>query len=90
MTITKEQKSEIIRDFQRDATDTGSPEVQVAILTKRIQQLTDHLRAHKKDDHSRRGLLMLVGKRRRHLQYLSNHVPLTYERVITELGLRRR
>ncbi len=90
MTITKEQKSEIISDFQRDATDTGSPEVQVAILTKRIQQLTDHLRAHKKDEHSRRGLLMLVGKRRRHLQYLSNNVPLTYERVIAELGLRRR
>ena len=90
MTITKEQKSEIISDFQRDATDTGSPEVQVAILTKRIQQLTDHLRAHKKDEHSRRGLLMLVGKRRRHLQYLSNHVPVTYERVISEFGLRRR
>jgi small subunit ribosomal protein S15 len=90
LTITKEQKSEMIRDFQRDATDTGSPEVQVAILTKRIQQLTEHLRAHKKDEHSRRGLLMLVGKRRRHLHYLSNHVPVAYERVISELGLRRR
>ena len=89
MTITKEQKTEIIKDFQRDASDTGSPEVQVAILTKRIQQLTDHLRTHKKDEHSRRGLLMLVGKRRRQLRYLSNYAPGAYEKVISELGLRR-
>ena len=89
MTITKEQKSEIISDFQRDATDTGSPEVQIAILSKRIQQLTDHLRAHKKDEHSRRGLLMMVGKRRRHLRYLSEHSSDVYDKVVSELGLRR-
>lgn len=89
MTITKEQKSEIIKNFQRDVEDTGSPEVQIAILTKRIQQLTDHLRAHKKDEHSRRGLLMLVGKRRRHLRYLSEHSSDVYDKVVSELGLRR-
>tara|TARA_B100001245_G_C22448074_1_gene230892 strand:+ start:81 stop:350 length:270 start_codon:yes stop_codon:yes gene_type:complete len=89
MTITKEQKSEIIKNFQRDVEDTGSPEVQIAILTKRIQQLTDHLRAHKNDEHSRRGLLMLVGKRRRHLRYLSEHSSDVYDKVVSELGLRR-
>lgn len=90
MTITKTQKDEIIKDFQRDEADTGSPEVQIAILTKRIQQLTDHLRQHKKDEHSRRGLLMLVGKRRRHLRYLSDKSPVAYEKIISELGLRKR
>ena len=89
MTITKDQKAEIIKNFQRDVEDTGSPEVQIAILTKRIQQLTDHLRAHKGDEHSRRGLLMLVGKRRRHLRYLSEHSSDVYDKVVSELGLRR-
>ena len=89
MTITKTQKDEIIKDFQRDEADTGSPEVQIAILTKRIQQLTDHLRQHKKDEHSRRGLLMMVGKRRRNLRYLSDKSPVAYEKIISELGLRK-
>ena len=90
MTMSKDAKTEIIREFQRDATDTGSPEVQVALLTRRIEYLTDHLRAHKKDEHSRRGLLMLVGQRRRHLHYLSRHAPDSHDAVVSRLGLRRK
>ena len=73
MTLTKEAKTEVIRKFASHEGDTGSPEVQVALLTARINELTEHLREHKKDHHSRRGLLMLVGQRRRLLNYLSRH-----------------
>jgi len=89
MTITKEQKNTIIQDFARHEGDTGSPEVQIALLTTRIQQLTDHLRTHKHDQHSRRGLLKLVGQRRRHLKYLSRTNPESYREMLQRLGLRR-
>lgn len=89
MTITKEQKNTIIQDFARHEGDTGSPEVQIALLTTRIQQLTDHLRTHKHDQHSRRGLLKLVGQRRRHLKYLSRTNPESYREMLKRLGLRR-
>ena len=79
----------IIDDFGTHATDTGSPEVQVALLTERINHLTEHLKVHKKDHHSRRGLLMLVGKRRRLLDYLRNQDVERYRTVIARLGLRR-
>ena len=90
MTLSKDAKTDIIKEFQRDDTDTGSPEVQVALLTRRIEYLTDHLRMHKKDEHSRRGLLKLVGQRRRHLHYLSRHSPDSHEAVMVRLGLRRK
>jgi small subunit ribosomal protein S15 len=79
----------IIGDFGTHATDTGSPEVQVALLTERINHLTEHLKAHKKDHHSRRGLIMMVGKRRRLLDYLRNQNVERYRSVIAQLGLRR-
>ena len=79
----------IIDEFGTHATDTGSPEVQVALLTGRIDHLTDHLKVHKKDHHSRRGLLMMVGKRRRLLDYLSDQDVERYRTVIARLGLRR-
>jgi small subunit ribosomal protein S15 len=79
----------IIEEFGTHATDTGSPEVQVALLTERINHLTEHLRYHKKDHHSRRGLLMMVGKRRRLLQYLRNQDAERYRSLIARLGLRR-
>lgn len=79
----------IVADFGTHDTDTGSPEVQVALLTERINHLTDHLRTHKKDHHSRRGLLMMVGKRRRLLDYLKNNDVERYRAVIARLGLRR-
>ena len=88
--MSKDAKTEIIKEFQRDASDTGSSEVQVALLTRRIEYLTDHLRAHKKDEHSRRGLLKLVGQRRRHLNYLSRHAPDSHDAVVSRLCLRRR
>jgi small subunit ribosomal protein S15 len=75
--------------FGKHATDTGSPEVQVALLTDRINHLTEHLKVHKKDHHSRRGLLMMVGKRRRLLRYLENQDVERYRSLIAELGLRR-
>ncbi len=90
MTLSKDAKTEIIKEFQRNVTDTGSPEVQVALLTRRIEYLTDHLRANKKDEHSRRGLLKLVGRRRRHLNYLIRHAPDSHETVVSRLGLRRK
>lgn len=80
---------EIVQDFGTHATDTGSPEVQVALLTERINHLTGHLRVHRKDHHSRRGLLMLVGKRRRLLKYLQNQDVERYRALIAKLGLRR-
>ena len=90
MTLPKESKDQAIKDFQRDPSDTGSPEVQIAILTRRIEQLTGHLRTHKKDAHSRHGLLGLVSQRRRHLTYLDRHAPESYHAVTERLGIRRR
>ena len=87
--LTKDSKHKIITDFKLHETDTGSPEVQVAILTQRINELTDHLRIHKKDHHSRRGLLKMVGLRRRLLNYLRENDIERYRTVIARLGLRR-
>ena len=81
--------AEIIEEFGKHESDTGSPEVQVALMTERIAYLTEHLRTHKKDHHSRRGLLMLVGKRRRLLNYLGRQDGERYRSLITDLGLRR-
>lgn len=89
MSITKERKSELIKEHQRGDVDTGSPEVQVAVLSHRINQLTDHLKGHLKDHASRRGLLMLVSKRRRLLDYLKSHHSERYFAIIEKLGLRR-
>ncbi len=89
MALTKEEKQEIIGKHGRSQTDTGSPEVQVAMLTKRINDLTEHLRTHKKDHYSRRGLLKLVGQRRRFLNYLQRTNIESYRALIKELGLRR-
>ncbi len=84
-----EEKQEIIDRFKRHESDTGSPEVQIALLTARIQHLTEHLQEHRKDHHSRRGLLKMVGKRRRLLRYLQNTDIERYRKVLSELGLRR-
>ena len=89
MSITAERKQEVISEFALKKGDTGSPEVQVAILTERIVNLTEHLKIHKKDFHSRRGLLMMVGLRRRQLDYLKKTEFNRYEKVIKRLGLRR-
>jgi small subunit ribosomal protein S15 len=89
MTLTVEAKQEIVTRFGRDQSDTGSTQVQVALLTARINHLTEHLRDHKKDHHSRRGLLMLVGQRRRLLNYLQKKDLEGYRSLIRELGLRR-
>jgi small subunit ribosomal protein S15 len=89
MTLTVEQKREVIQQFGKSDTDTGSPEVQIALLTRRINHLTEHLREHKHDHHSRRGLLMLVGQRRRLLNYLHRKDLDRYRALIKELGLRR-
>ena len=89
MPLTKETKQELIGKFGREDGDTGSAEVQVALLTERINHLTDHLRTHRKDHHSRRGLLMLVGRRRRFLNYLQRRDLDRYRALIGELGLRR-
>jgi small subunit ribosomal protein S15 len=89
MTLTVDQKQEIVSKHGKDAKDTGSAEVQVALLTARVNELTEHLRTHKKDHHSRRGLLMLVGKRRRLLNYLQRTDLDRYRALIKELGLRR-
>ena len=89
MSITAERKQELISEFALKKDDTGSPEVQVAILSERIGNLTDHLKLHKKDFHSRRGLLMMVGLRRRLLDYLKKTQVKRYEQVIKRLGLRR-
>ncbi len=88
MTLTKEQKTELIESYHRHDNDTGSPEVQVAILTKRINQLTEHLRTHKHDESSRRGLLMLVGQRRRLLAYLRRIAYPRYTALAERLNLR--
>ena len=89
MSLTQEKKQELIQKFGRSDGDTGSAEVQVALLTERINELTDHLRSHTKDHHSRRGLLMLVGKRRRLLRYLERADLDRYRQVVADLGLRR-
>jgi small subunit ribosomal protein S15 len=87
--LSRSEKETVIQDFHRHPSDTGSPEVQIALLTTRIQQLTEHLKEHKHDEHSRRGLLRLVGQRRRHLTYLSRKDPERYQEVLQRLGLRR-
>ena len=89
MSITVARKQELISDYARKAGDTGSPEVQVAILSERIRNLTDHLTTHKKDFHSRRGLLVMVGQRRSLLDYLKRIDAPRYEALIERLGLRR-
>ncbi len=89
MSITAERKQELIKEFATKAGDTGSPEVQVAVLSERITNLTDHLKIHKKDHHSRRGLLVMVGKRRRLLDYSKKKSDTRYQDLIKRLGLRR-
>jgi small subunit ribosomal protein S15 len=89
MTLTVEAKREIVTKFGKDESDTGSTSVQIALLSARIAELTEHLRTHKKDHHSRRGLLMLVGQRRRLLNYLRRSDLDRYRELIKELGLRR-
>ena len=89
MSITAEKKAEVIKDNARADNDTGSPEVQVAILTTRINQLTDHFKIHAKDNHSRRGLLMMVNKRRSLLDYLKREDHGRYTAIIAKLGLRK-
>jgi len=89
MTITKERKSELIQEFKRDEDDTGSPEVQIAILTTRINGLTEHMRTHSKDFASRRGLLQLVSRRRRLLDYLKTIDPQRYIDIIQKLNIRK-
>ena len=88
MALTVEEKSEIIANSRMHETDTGSPEVQVSLLTQRITQLTEHLKVHKHDVHSRRGLLMFVGQRRRLLAYLSRKSPERYRELVAKIGLR--
>lgn len=89
MSITTDRKSVLIKDFAINATDTGSPEVQVAILTERIANLTEHFKTHKKDNHSRRGLLKMVSQRRRLLDYVKSRDLARYQTIIERLGLRR-
>ena len=87
--MTVERKQEIIKEFQRDEKDTGSSEVQIALLTERINELTEHLKVHKKDNHSRRGLLKMVGKRRNLLNYLVKKDVNRYREIVEKLGLRK-
>lgn len=89
MALLKEEKTGIIQEHKQHDSDTGSPEVQIALLSARINQLTEHLKEHKKDHHSRRGLLMMVGRRRRLLNYLSNKDIARYREIVSRLGLRR-
>lgn len=89
MALLKERKAEIIGEHKTHEGDTGSPEVQIALLTTRINQLTEHLKEHKKDHHSRRGLLMMVGQRRRLLNYLAKIEIGRYRAIVAKLGLRR-
>ena len=87
--MTKERKQEIINTYKRDENDTGSPEVQIALLTERISELTEHLKVHKKDNHSRRGMLKLVGKRRNLLKYLEKKDIERYRDIAQKLSLRK-
>ena len=89
MSLTKERTQEVVSKFGASDTDTGSARVQIALLTERINELTEHLRTHKNDDHSRRGLLMLVGRRRRFLNYLQRSDLEGYRALVKELGLRK-
>ena len=89
MTVTAERKQELVAKFGKGEGDTGTAEVQIALLTERINDLTQHLRAHSKDHHSRRGLLKMVGKRRRILRYLERHDLERYRALVADLGLRR-
>ncbi len=89
MSITAERKQELIKDNATKSGDTGSPEVQIAILTERITQLTEHFKVHKKDNHSRRGLLKMVGQRRQLLDYVKRKDQARYQRIIEKLGIRR-
>jgi len=89
MTLTKDRKSQIVNEFQQHNSDTGSPEVQIALLSERITELTEHFKIHKKDHHSRRGLLKLVGQRRRLLDYLKRRDFVRYKEVIGRLGIRK-
>jgi small subunit ribosomal protein S15 len=89
MSITAERKAELIKEYARGDNDTGSSEVQIAVLTERITNLTEHFKTHKKDNHSRRGLLKLVSQRRRLLDYLKNVDEARYKTVVQKLGLRR-
>ena len=87
--VTAEKKMELVEKFRQHPTDTGSPEVQVALLSERISQLTEHFKTHKKDHHSRRGLLKMVGQRRRLLDYLKRKDPQRYKKLIDALGIRK-
>ena len=89
MALVKDKKTQIIGDHKQHEGDTGSPEVQIGLLSARINQLTEHLKEHKKDHHSRRGLLIMVGQRRRLLNYLSNKDITRYREIVAKLGLRR-
>jgi len=89
MALTKSEKDAIVQEYHIHDKDTGSPEVQVALLTRRIDQLVEHLKAHKHDEHSRLGLIKLVGQRKRHLNYLSRKDPARYRDVVARLGLRK-
>lgn len=89
MALSKSEKDTIFQEYSLHPTDTGSPEVQIALLTVRIHQLIEHLKVHKGDEHSRRGLLKLVGQRRRHLTYLSDKDAQRYKEIVERLGLRR-
>ncbi|MCK5570598.1 MAG: 30S ribosomal protein S15 [Spirochaetes bacterium] len=89
MALTRERKKEVIGGFKKHESDTGSPEVQIALLTERISTLTEHFKVHKKDHHSRRGLLKLVGQRRRQLDYLKSKDIERYREILTKLGIRK-
>jgi small subunit ribosomal protein S15 len=89
MSLTKERKKEVIGTYKKHEADTGSPEVQIALLTERINTLTEHFKVHTKDHHSRRGLLKLVGQRRRQLDYLKQKDIERYREIITKLGIRK-
>ncbi|MBR3613648.1 MAG: 30S ribosomal protein S15 [Clostridia bacterium] len=89
MTMTRERKQELINLYKREENDTGSPEVQIALLTERISELTEHLKAHKNDNHSRRGLLKMIGKRRNLLNYLAEKDINRYREIVKKLNLRK-
>ena len=89
MTMTAERRAALIKDYATKTGDTGSPEVQVALLTERINSLTDHFKAHKKDNHSRRGLLKMVSQRRQLLDYVKGKDSARYQKIIDKLGIRR-
>jgi small subunit ribosomal protein S15 len=88
MPLTKDTKTKLIGSHRLHGSDTGSPEVQIAILTERVVMLTEHLKVHKKDKHSRRGLIKMVNERRRHLDYLAKYHKPRYEKIVADLGLR--